>query len=265
MTTDPLIVAAALVMAAAVWVLLGGRPSRQRLDRLAGPADPSSRGGQFGASRSGGGAEGAAARSAFLSSRMSRRGAAGLAGVALAVAVGGGVGLLLGVAVGVIIDRVLARAEPASVRQRRDRLVADLPAAADLLAACLRSGRSIGASVEVVADAISGPLGAELTAVARALRLGADTAAAWSAFRREPVLAPFGRAITRATDSGAPLARTLDRIAEDARRSRRGAAKERARAVGVKAAAPLGLCFLPAFLLIGIVPIVISAFLGLLA
>lgn len=268
MSFDPLIAAAAVVLAVAVWVVLGGRASRRRMDRLVESVH-ADRGAGASAARArsdddeaGGGPP---ARAAILSSRTGRRGAAVIAGAALAVAVGGAAGLLIGVVVGAVVERVLARAEPALVRQRRDRLVADLPAAADLLSACLRAGRSIETSVDVVADAIRGPLGTELTAVARALRLGADTATAWSAFRREPVLAPFGRAITRAAESGAPLARTLDRIAADARRARHGNARERARAVGVKAAAPLGLCFLPAFLLIGIVPVVVSAFLGLLA
>ncbi|MCW2792983.1 MAG: type secretion system protein, partial [Nocardioides sp.] len=35
-----------------------------------------------------------------------------------------------------------------------------------------------------------------------------------------------------------------------------GDVEDRARAVGVKAALPLGLCLLPAFVLIGIVPLV---------
>jgi hypothetical protein len=34
--------------------------------------------------------------------------------------------------------------------------------------------------------------------------------------------------------------------------------EERARSVGVKAAVPLGLCLLPAFVLVGVVPLVVS-------
>jgi hypothetical protein len=48
----------------------------------------------------------------------------------------------------------------------------------------------------------------------------------------------------------------LQRIALDARESARWAAEARARSVGARAAAPLGLCFLPAFVLVGIVPLV---------
>ena len=51
--------------------------------------------------------------------------------------------------------------------------------------------------------------------------------------------------------------------ADELREQRRASARERARSVGVKTAAPLGLCFLPAFVLIGIVPTIISAFQGI--
>jgi pilus assembly protein TadC len=36
--------------------------------------------------------------------------------------------------------------------------------------------------------------------------------------------------------------------------------EQSARSVGVHAAAPLGLCFLPAFVLVGIVPSIVSVF-----
>jgi hypothetical protein len=44
------------------------------------------------------------------------------------------------------------------------------------------------------------------------------------------------------------------------RRRRRARADAIARGVGVRAAAPLGACFLPAFLLIGVVPTIVGAF-----
>jgi hypothetical protein len=51
----------------------------------------------------------------------------------------------------------------------------------------------------------------------------------------------------------------LERVAEDARDTARRAAEARARSLGARAAAPLGLCFLPAFVLVGVVPIVVTA------
>ena len=48
----------------------------------------------------------------------------------------------------------------------------------------------------------------------------------------------------------------MERLAGDLARRARADAEDRARAVGVKAALPLGLCLLPAFVLVGIVPLV---------
>ena len=56
----------------------------------------------------------------------------------------------------------------------------------------------------------------------------------------------------------------MSRLADDLAAARAAEVEERARAVGVKAALPLGLCLLPAFVLIGIVPLV-AALLSTLA
>jgi Flp pilus assembly protein TadB len=179
-----------------------------------------------------------------------------LAGFACALLVGGPVGWVGGILLAIGCRWFLARMEPRAVRARRARIVAELPIVVDLLAACLRGGGAWHESVEAVADAVGGPLGEELSHVAARIRLGADPAAAWLAFAHDPVLAPLGRAAARAASGGAPLAATLARLARDQRRAARAAAAQRARSAGVRAVAPLGLCFLPAFILLGILPAV---------
>ena len=67
----------------------------------------------------------------------------------------------------------------------------------------------------------------------------------------------------RAVESGASVADAMLRLADDQRRRSQAAVEGRARAVGVKAAVPLGLCLLPAFVLIGIVPLVVALLTGL--
>jgi Flp pilus assembly protein TadB len=178
----------------------------------------------------------------------------GLAGFACALFVGGPIGWATGALVAVGCVRILAKLEPRSVRIRRARILAELPMAIDLLAACLRGGGAWHESVEAVADAVGGPLGSELTRVAARIRLGADPAEEWLSLATEPILAPLGRAAARAATGGAPIAATLARLARDQRRTARAAASARARTAGVRAVAPLGLCFLPAFVLLGIVP-----------
>jgi len=182
--------------------------------------------------------------------------AAGLAGLACALLVGGPVGWVAGALVVLGCHRILARLEPRAVRLRRARIITDLPMAIDLLAACLRGGGAWHESVEAVADAVGGPLGTELARVAARIRLGADPAEEWLGLAADPVLAPLGRAAARAAIGGAPVAATLSRLARDQRRTARAAASARARTAGVRAVAPLGLCFLPAFVLLGIVPAV---------
>ncbi|WUH99236.1 type II secretion system F family protein [Spirillospora sp. NBC_00431] len=172
------------------------------------------------------------------------------------VTLGGVVGGVAGVLVAVAVWFSFSRLGNADRRRRRMRLVADLPVAVDLLAACLRGGTPWHEAVAAVAEAIGGPLGDELAAVSVQIRLGADPAEAWSALAKEPMLAPLARTAVRATSTGAALAPSLSRLARDQRRVARTAAAARAQAVGIHALAPLGLCFLPAFVLLGVVPAV---------
>ena len=73
--------------------------------------------------------------------------------------------------------------------------------------------------------------------------------------RFRSVLAPLGRTLARAHATGAPVAIAIERLSDDLRARSRAEVEDRARTVGVKAAIPLGLCLLPAFLLLGIVPL----------
>jgi pilus assembly protein TadC len=182
--------------------------------------------------------------------------AAGLAGLACALLIGGPVGWPAGALIALGCTRALSRLEPRAVRLRRARIIAELPLLIDLLAACLRGGGTWHESVEAVADAVGGPLGTELSRVAARIRLGADPAEEWLGLAADPTLAPLGRAAARAATGGAPVAATLARLARDQRCTARAAASARARTAGVRAVAPLGLCFLPAFVLLGIVPAV---------
>jgi pilus assembly protein TadC len=89
--------------------------------------------------------------------------------------------------------------------------------------------------------------------------IGDDPAAGWATMVERPELTPLARTMARAMVSGAPVSATLRRLAEDQRRDRRWANERRARSVGVRAAAPLAACFLPAFLVVGVVPTVVGA------
>jgi len=170
--------------------------------------------------------------------------------------IGSALGVILGVLVAVAGPWALSRLEPSAVRQRREQLSADAPLAADLLAACVASGATTVAALEAVTNALTGPTAEVLDACVQRLALGADPRAAWGVVAVEPALAPIARAMIRSSESGAPLAEGLMMLAEELRSRRRGELEVLARAVGVKAVGPLGLCFLPAFVLLGVVPLI---------
>ncbi|WP_240506102.1 type II secretion system F family protein [Thermoactinospora rubra] len=151
---------------------------------------------------------------------------------------------------------MLRRRQPPEAERERAAIVADLPFAVDLMVACLQAGQPVTAATAITASAIGGPLGRRLTWVSTQLRLGADTEPTWSHLGRDPAVRQLSAAMIRAARSGAPVADALIRVADDARASARAASTAKARRVGVMAVAPLGLCFLPAFVLLGIIPVI---------
>ena len=198
-----------------------------------------------------------------------------VAGLALALLLTAPAGFVLGLAVGVGGPRVLRQLEPRQLRQEAAQLARDLPLALDLLAACLSGGAALATSVRAVADAVPGPCGRRFGQVAAAIAVGSSPAEAWSALAAvdpaghpagqhaghhldNPVGASAARALARTGEGGAPVAASVSRIAADARLQAAGRATEAARRAGVLAVGPLGLCFLPAFVLLGVVPAVVG-------
>jgi pilus assembly protein TadC len=158
----------------------------------------------------------------------------------------------------VLADRLLRRIEPAAVRERRLREAADLPLAADLLAAALRAGAPVDRSVLAVADALGGPLAARLARVGRTFELGGTATEAWTHLEPVPGAQRLATAAIRSSHSGAALAGALTRLADELRSDRATAAEAAARRAGVLIVLPLGLCFLPAFILAGLVPVIVA-------
>ncbi|MBB5787595.1 type II secretion system F family protein [Jiangella mangrovi] len=171
----------------------------------------------------------------------------------------GVLGLVAGAGVGVAAWYGLGRLEPASRRRDRERVVAMLPLAADLLAAALAAGGPPTVAAETVGAAIGGPLGRALVDAAAAASVGVEPGRAWSDLAADPAVRPLARALTAALTRGTSPSPVLTRVAADARDAARWSGEARARSLGARAAAPLGLCFLPAFVLVGVVPIVATS------
>lgn len=178
-------------------------------------------------------------------------------------AVGAGVGLVSGHTTAAVGAAVLAVALGAPAvraasaeRLRRATLVADLPRAAELLATCLEAGASPAAALAAVADAVGGPLAGRLRTVVAFLRSGTDPAR-WPADPVDPV-DRLVRTVARASRTGAPMAESVRLLAVDEAERARWDALERARRAGVQAVGPLAACFLPAFVLLGVVPMIVG-------
>lgn len=179
--------------------------------------------------------------------------------------VGGIAGAVVGAAALVLVPRLIARLEPGAARARREHLVRQAPLLADLLAATLASGATLRDAIEVSARAVGEPTSSMLAPVIGAIDLGADSVQAWSGVDLPEEHRSLVDALSRAHRSGAPASGTLARAAEDLRRAHRRDVEVAARAAGVRAVAPLAACFLPAFLLLGVVPVVASLAAGLLS
>ncbi|MFC9325060.1 type II secretion system F family protein [Kitasatospora sp. NPDC057015] len=184
------------------------------------------------------------------------------AGIAAAGLFGGLGGAVAGAVLAVVLHRRLPR--PRSPDQRRaaaeqEALARQLPLTAELLAACLASSPSPSLAVAAVGRSVGAPMGRRLAAISAELALGAPPELSWRRLGREcPVLAPLGRCLVRTSISGAPPAGPLTALAHSQRTCAAREAHARVRRAGVLATAPLGVCFLPAFVLIGVVPVVLG-------
>jgi Flp pilus assembly protein TadB len=186
--------------------------------------------------------------------------AAAGAGAAAWLFIGGPAGPVAGSAAALAAWWVLARAEPPSRRRERQEVQRTLPHLIDLFASTLRSGAEPVAGLAQVCAALPGPAADRLAAVVERSRWGVAGIEAWQALSDDDELAPLARAMVRSLTSGASVVQTVERLADDLARESAARAEDTARRVGVAAAVPLGVCLLPAFLLLGVVPTVASLF-----
>jgi Flp pilus assembly protein TadB len=176
----------------------------------------------------------------------------------------GGVGwALLAVAVVVAPGRVALRRPRASQalaahRRRSAAPDASLPLVLDLVAAALRSGRPFAEALALAAPAGRPEVADVLNQVAALSRLGAEAEHAWAAAPRDGPLAEVARVAIRSAASGLKLAAGMERLAAEIRTERATAATVRAHRAAVLAMAPLAACFLPSFVCLGVIPVVVG-------
>lgn len=180
--------------------------------------------------------------------------ASAVAALGIVVFVGGWLGLALGVVSLIAIPRWLRSLESGRDRAGRARRAAELPLLCDVLAACLNAGATPHLAVTAIADTGDSALQADLRHVSRSLAAGASWDEAWRS--RDSDVSQVASVMAASLRSGASAAPLLRSLATELRKDRRADRLDAARRLGVHTAAPLGLCFLPGFVLLGLVPIV---------
>ncbi|ASR38385.1 hypothetical protein BAY61_29085 [Prauserella marina] len=128
----------------------------------------------------------------------------------------------------------------------------------DLLAACLRAGLPVATAVGAVAATAPSRAAGALGATADLLALGATPEQAWEPALRCEDTAELATAAVRTAESGSALAVVASELAERARQAAADEAEAVSQRAGVLITGPLGLCFLPAFLCLGVLPVVIG-------
>ena len=133
---------------------------------------------------------------------------------------------------------------------------AEVAGVIDLLALTLRGGAGLLEALEAVAGRVGGQLGLHLQTVAAARRWGVDDATAWASV--PSAWAPAARALRMAATAGVPPADVLSRSAEEVRRAEQQRLEVATATLGIRIVLPLGLAFLPAFVLTTVVPVVLA-------
>lgn len=135
----------------------------------------------------------------------------------------------------------------------------NVPMILELVAAMLDSGAGLGRTLELIAGCASPQLSRSLGSVVAALDIGTDWETAWRSSAQQCVEArKLKDALAFAALTGAPSSAILYAQAARLRREQFRAAEKRAAALGVKLVVPLGLCSLPAFICLGVVPVLLA-------
>ncbi|MFD5868306.1 type II secretion system F family protein [Corynebacterium sp. NPDC060344] len=128
----------------------------------------------------------------------------------------------------------------------------DAASALDLLAACLAAGMPPGEAASATASAASPRLSGPLHDVS--LRLSLGVSSPWAVLDEVPEMADLVALARRSGDSGAAMSAGVAELAVARRAAAGDGAEATAERAGVLIAGPLALCFLPAFVVLGLIP-----------
>lgn len=186
-------------------------------------------------------------------------------GAAMVVALGAVVinPVLVVPAVGVVWAVPVLR-QRAGHRRQQSRLLGEIPDLTELFRLAVGAGLTVHQAVDAVGTRAPVQSAVQLADVASRVAVGHRLADALDRFGAgNEAFRPLASALASAERYGVALGPTLDRLADDARLQRRRQAEELARRLPVQMLFPLVLCILPAFALLTVVPLVLTAVAGL--
>lgn len=132
----------------------------------------------------------------------------------------------------------------------------------ELLAAALEGGQSIPDALRAVGACCTGPCAGAFAAVSDGLMEGASWDEAWVCAPDEPRLAAVCSAVRDALreswNEGVAAVAQIDAAMEQLDTMERMGIERAASKLSVRLLLPMGLCFLPAFLCIAVIPTIIS-------
>ena len=136
----------------------------------------------------------------------------------------------------------------------------------DQMTICVEAGLGFDAAMSRVATTNDGPLAQELERTISDLQAGMPRSQALRALADRTQIVEVRQLVTallQAQKHGVPLAETLRVQSAEMRTKRKQKTEEKAAKVGVKLIFPIVVCFLPVFIIIAVVPAIMSIFNGL--
>ena len=131
------------------------------------------------------------------------------------------------------------------------------------LSGCLAAGLPLLSALTQVSSLLTSSLKRDIERIYSLLLFGAEPNQAWSVLKDDPQLATFSRAIANAQIDGRSLRTVVEQVSTLCYEKTLKRSRERVKSLSVKLALPVGLCFLPSFLIGGIGPIIYSFFASL--
>ena len=127
----------------------------------------------------------------------------------------------------------------------------------ELIAAASQGGTGLAESFTALGEIMAAPHGPQLQGVGAKLRLGLDWEAAWQGVDRQ-YWAPLREATVVGWGNGAAVQQSLQTAATQVRSQLLQTSRLAAARLGTWLVFPLGLCYLPAFFLLGLLPVLLS-------